>query len=538
MFVRHSSFNDSTQSTLQISNSFASLQDLSAIIQEKEFESYTEIAKTENKKIFNRIINYHLPISRMVASTRNVYYSLNCSDVRHFAHIDYRDCCFKEICPTTYKIIKCNNLNIIRIFQKISHNHPLIELGYNNLVGIDDYFKIKINDYLAKNITAPKRIQGDLTVLYRNIRLDDNDNQVDYVNGNGDLIPIPNYEQVKSYVNTNKKSFCYPLSYVFGRTDIVRKFHPIALMLTSHEQIIDYQFFYSTMAEITKSLNIEFEMKYIMQDASKAESTACLSIFPSAIIIMCYFHVKSNCEKNMLKYEVPLEYREQVLKDISFIHYSTSISEYNSRVSIILYKWSGYRLNIFIDYFKKQWLSYPFNNCQIFNTPPGYATTNTCESFNKRIKEDYTINKKRHILDCFMIMEKMIINYSTNAHTFKLYPCSLNHDKAVLDKASRLNANNFMQITINIIRFDSINKTTGLTSSRRIQIFPYYCDCITFLDLAYCHHLLAINRLGLLKISIDPTYKAPEPPRRLVTRNSRRAVGRGKKIKGSALKMI
>ena len=30
---------------------------------------------------------------------------------------------------------------------------------------------------------------------------------------------------------------------VFGRTDIVRKFHPIALMLTSHVQTVDYQFF-------------------------------------------------------------------------------------------------------------------------------------------------------------------------------------------------------------------------------------------------------------------------------------------------------
>lgn len=90
-----------------------------------------------------------------------------------------------------------------------------------------------------------------------------------------------------------------------------------------------------------------------------------MSIFPNVIILMCYFHVKSNCEKNMSKYEVPLEHRPQVLNDISFIHYSTSIPEFNSRVSVILYKWSGMKLKIFIEYFKKQWLSAPFNNWQI-----------------------------------------------------------------------------------------------------------------------------------------------------------------------------
>ena len=43
MFVRHSSFNDSVSTTIPNSQSFTSLQDLSIIIQEKEFECYTEV---------------------------------------------------------------------------------------------------------------------------------------------------------------------------------------------------------------------------------------------------------------------------------------------------------------------------------------------------------------------------------------------------------------------------------------------------------------------------------------------------------------
>ena len=53
-------------------------------------------------------------------------------------------------------------------------------------------------------------------------------------------------------IGTYKITFENYFLVVFGRTDIVRKFHPIALMLTSHEQTVDYQFFYSTMTQVTK----------------------------------------------------------------------------------------------------------------------------------------------------------------------------------------------------------------------------------------------------------------------------------------------
>ena len=78
------------------------------------------------------------------------------------------------------------------------------------------------------------------------------------------------------------------------------------------------------------------------------------------------------------------------------------------------------------------------------------------------------------------------------------------HDKSIVEKANSLNIYNFCQINVNTIRFDSISKRTGLVYSRRINIFPYHCECSTFIELAYCHHLLAINRLGVSKIVIYP----------------------------------
>ena len=40
----------------------------------------------------------------------------------------------------------------------------------------------------------------------------------------------------------------------------------------------------------------------------------------------------------------------------------------------------------------------------------------------------------------------------------------------------------------------------------------------SFLDLAYRHHILAINRLNLANIILDPFYIQPPEPRRLAVR--------------------
>ena len=46
---------------------------------------------------------------------------------------------------------------------------------------------------------------------------------------------------------------------------------------------------------------------------------------------------------------------------------------------------------------------------------------------------------------------------------------------------------------------------------------PTFRSCATFLDLDYCHHILAINRLNLAIIILDPTtIISDEPKRRLV----------------------
>jgi hypothetical protein len=88
-------------------------------------------------------------------------------------------------------------------------------------------------------------------------------------------------------------------------------------------------------------------------------------------------------------------------------------------------KWRYNNLNKYADYFVEQWLTPPFDNWQLFRRPAGYAPTNGCEPINKRVKQDYLPDGKRlHIIDAFIMLEKLILKYSTD----NFYPIMITSD--------------------------------------------------------------------------------------------------------------
>ena len=85
----------------------------------------------------------------------------------------------------------------------------------------------------------------------------------------------------------------YPLI-VFGMSDINRKFFPICFMFTSHEFTEDYKNFFASLIQLSNLLKIVFSPKYICIDASKSMSGAIKKLLPSCVVLMCWFHLKSN----------------------------------------------------------------------------------------------------------------------------------------------------------------------------------------------------------------------------------------------------
>ncbi len=86
------------------------------------------------------------------------------------------------------------------------------------------------------------------------------------------------------------------------------------------------------------------------------------------------------------------------------------IDIFNTTKRIILNKWKSMRgLNLFFTYFNKKWLSGDFVNWQIFNTPPGFATTNgPIESYNNTIKKFFTMRKIYNMLPALEILVEQV----------------------------------------------------------------------------------------------------------------------------------
>ena len=86
-----------------------------------------------------------------------------------------------------------------------------------------------------------------------------------------------------------------------------------------------------------------------------------------------------------------------------------------------------------------------------------------------------------------------------------LYASQKNYDKSSVAKSEKLSCEQFYQHYVNgvldiiSIRFLKTN-VMGYYYSRLIQVVTYYCNCPTFLDVAYCHHILAINKFKLANI--------------------------------------
>lgn len=167
-----------------------------------------------------------------------------------------------------------------------------------------------------------------------------------------------------------------------------------------------------SLIDLCRELNIDFEFpEFLVQDASRAEYNAALRVFgENSTVLMCWYHVMANIRKVETRKLIPVHLYESVQADIRFLHFSLE-HEYNANLKTVLAKWALHKsLDDFVRYFTNQWLSEPFNNWQIFHTPPGFASTaNPIESFNNLLKKVFTQRQVLSIDDFFDLMIKSVI---------------------------------------------------------------------------------------------------------------------------------
>ena len=89
---------------------------------------------------------------------------------------------------------------------------------------------------------------------------------------------------------------------IFGRIVIKRRFHPIIYFLTSHEQEIDFTYFYVELRAFLEKLqgeyniNICFVFTYLIQDACLASYNAVNAVYPHVYVLMCWYHLKARVD--------------------------------------------------------------------------------------------------------------------------------------------------------------------------------------------------------------------------------------------------
>ena len=86
---------------------------------------------------------------------------------------------------------------------------------------------------------------------------------------------------------------------IFGVTDIRGHFHPASFMISSHETEDDFKHLYEGIKKQCAKLDIDYSPTYLMQDACYASFNAVRSVYPDAVVLMCYFLVKTNIRKNL-----------------------------------------------------------------------------------------------------------------------------------------------------------------------------------------------------------------------------------------------
>ena len=260
--------------------------------------------------------------------------------------------CNKDrLCNVRYKINKCENKEIYHLYQLNEHEENIKPVGKKH--GIQNKIKDYINDLITeKNISMPKKIQIKLSgkkykekiekdelpsleqiqnyVKYLKRQVFDHNKRSEvnnFINANGYHENIERNDfftfgevlgngtdddhfqvgftsaSLMSRIPIGVVFHCdatykivkvgYPLI-VFGLSDINRKFYPLCFMFTSHETNKDYANFFKSVKKLSILLNIMLSPEYMCIDASKSMAYGIRKVFELCLILMCWFHLKSN----------------------------------------------------------------------------------------------------------------------------------------------------------------------------------------------------------------------------------------------------
>ena len=140
----------------------------------------------------------------------------------------------------------------------------------------------------------------------------------------------------------------------------------------------------------------------------------------------------------------------------------------------------------FSDYFSREWLNGKFNQWQIHNTPPGFASTdNPAESFNAVLKR-FTNREQLPVPLLLEVILKQVFPFYANHHREFLFFRSPNTECRSV--ANLMELKDFCQVNETIVTY------TGKSSINQVNFQHNSCTCRWYLAYAMCAHVVAACR--------------------------------------------
>ena len=242
------------------------------------------------------------------------------------------ECNTIEPCIFKYKILKCCRTGKIELYSLNSHN-ILQRAKTDKHHGLTSVLKEIVEKLLfEQNVKRPKKIMIELSSMevqadsmptveqiinylrYRRLKLGDSNNMEGVESFVRNHTYQENYDPNKLFVfgvRLGKGSidatykilkYLFPLI-IFGFTDISRKFYVVSYMFVSHEQEVDYKYFFTSLLKLTVELDIQLDIENFVQDAWTATSNAVSEVSADVIIIMCWFHVMFIVKKHEVSFQ-------------------------------------------------------------------------------------------------------------------------------------------------------------------------------------------------------------------------------------------
>lgn len=173
----------------------------------------------------------------------------------------------------------------------------------------------------------------------------------------------------------------YPII-VVGTVDMAQSFHLTGLTISTHERAEDFRFVFDTLKETMQRVTGKtINPKLLIADAAPAIHKGFKDSFLVELIIMCWFHVTLNVNKQ--KFQSTAN-NEAIMNDLRAVHYLCTEELFEVGIKLFNAKWMPTE-SLFVKYFQGSFVDRNRNwfHGAAHRVP---STNNACESFNGSMK--------------------------------------------------------------------------------------------------------------------------------------------------------